>query len=300
MKTLGGSMKQAIKASIGILILLPATAAWSFTGVSWAQLPAGAREAGLAGGMSSMADGLQGSRLAPSSLASMQGMQADASHTQWLQGVTQDQAAFAMGVGHSLGVALDLDWLDMGEVEQITVAGQSNGSIHPTAGAVTLSLGGAVNSNLDAGVAFRGWRQDLDNENALAGSGSASLAYKLMPSISVVGALVDLGSTLDGDDLPTTLRFGGSWHSKGGDRIAFEGAAPIGFKDGVDWSTSLVMPVASVFVVRGGLLLTAGALQPTPTIGMSVLVSTWSFDVGYRPSDALGSTLNIGLSWAAL
>ena len=269
-------------------------------GAAWSRLPAGARSAGYAGGMSSMADGIQGSRLNPAALSNMQGMQMEASHSQWLQGVNQEQGGFGLGLGKSFGAALGFEWVDMGEVTryQPALGGgfTPNGTWHPTAGAITLSLGGELLSKVDAGLAVRGWRQDLDSEGAIAGSGSGSIRFKPVPEASVVLALVDLGTALGGDPLPTTLRLGGAWQLKSGQRVAVEGASVLALSNGVEWSTAVEVPLGSAVNLRGGILLLPGNGGAFPTAGFSVAVSNWALDFAYRAAGELGSTLHAGIT----
>jgi hypothetical protein len=250
--------------------------------------------------MASMAEGLQGSRLNPASLSGLNGTQAEMAHSQWLQGVNQEEGGLALPLGKSLALGAAFEWLDMGEVTryQPLVGGgyASSGSWHPTAGALTLSLGGAINSSLDAGVALRGWRQDLDSEGATAASGSVALRYKPTASLRVDLALLDMGTKLAGDDLPTALRLGGSWQTAGGQRLAVEGAAPLDPAKGIDWSTAVEAPLGKAITLRGGALMLAGNPNPTPTAGFSVAVSNWSLDFAYRAAGELGSTLHAGLT----
>jgi hypothetical protein len=149
---------------------------------------------------------------------------------------------------------------------------------------------------VDGGVALRGWRQDLDGEGATAASGSASLRYKPSAAVNVVVALVDLGTQLAGDKLPTALRLGGSWQSASGQRLAVEGAAPLGSTSAIDWSTAVEAPMGSAITLRAGGLLLAGTQNPIPTAGFSVAVANWSLDFAYRAAGELGSTLHAGLS----
>jgi hypothetical protein len=278
----------------GIASAQPSTAAW-------ANLPSGAREAGLAGGLASLAQGLQGSRLNPASLAGLKGYQVEASHDQWVQGVSQEQGGMAMGIGNGMGVALAADWLDMGEVTryQAGAGGQlvDVGSWDPTAGSITMSLGASLGSQLAVGAAVRGWRQDLDLESALAGSASAAMSFAPAPGWNVVASLLDVGTPLDGDPLPSSLHLGGSWTGGAGQRLAVEATAPLGQQNGMDLSAAVEAPVGKSLTLRGGGLFTAGSLQPVPTMGFSVAVASMSLDFAYSPNSALGSTLNAGISW---
>ena len=106
-----------------------------------------------------------------------------------------------------------------------------------------------------------------------------------------------MGTPLDGDPLPSTLRLGGSWTGRAGERIGLEATQPLGQGNGTDISAAVEAPVGKSLMLRGGGLFTSGALQPVPTMGFSVAVSSISLDFAYSPSGALGSTLNAGLSW---
>jgi hypothetical protein len=295
-------MKKALVIGVFSIAALQQGPAWAQTGaVAWANLPSGAREAGLAGGLAALADGVQGSRLNPASLAGIKGTQAEASHDEWLQGVTQEQGAVAFNMGAGIGAALSADWLDMGEVTRYQT--QANGSLaaagswHPTAGSASLSVGLPLGSDLAAGASVRGWRDDLDSEGAMAGSGSASLRYTPMPAWSLSASLLDVGTPLAGDPLPSTLRVGGAWSGQGGQHVAIEASSLLGSNNGVDLAAAAEMPIGKSMTVRGGGLFTAGSLQPVPTMGFSVAVSSVSLDVAYSPVGSLGSTLNAGLSW---
>lgn len=293
--------KASLFSLITTIALQAASVAHSRPGAAWANLPAGAREAGLAGGMGSLSQGLQGLRQDPSSAATIKSAAVEASHNQWVQGVTQEQAAAGLNLGAGFGAAISAEWLDMGEVTRYKAAPSGGlteeGSWHPTAGAATLSLGSSLSSNMAAGLALRGWRQDLDGEGALAVSVSGSLRYKPLSSVTLVAALVDFGTRLDSEELPTAVRAGASWASKAGSRLGVELSAPLGLNDGIDYAAALELPLGSAIVLRGGALFAAGAVQVAPTGGCSIKVSQWSLDFAYRPS-ALGSTLNAGLSWA--
>ena len=105
------------------------------------KLPSGAKEAGLAGGMASLAQGIQGSSLAPSSLAQLKGVEAQASHDQWMQGISQDQMAVGARFGQ-VGLAVAAEWLDMpiAVLEEAVAMGQ----------VPVLRLGGLVRINRSA------------------------------------------------------------------------------------------------------------------------------------------------------
>lgn len=271
------------------------------TGASWANLPSGAREAGLAGGMAALAQGLQGSRLAPSSLARLQGNQGAVSHDQWVLGVSAETLSVAQGLGHGLGAALSAEWVDMGEVVryQRNASGgmEEAGRWRPSAGALTASLGFPVGDQVAAGVAVRGWRQDLDSDGVMAASASGSLAYQFSPAFSAVASVVDVGSKLGQDDLPSTVRLGAAYHSHLGVRLGLEAALSHQPIDGLDLAGALEAPLGQNLMIRGGGVHLSGSLQLLPTAGLSLNVGSMAVDLAYRPVATLGSTLQAGLSW---
>lgn len=270
-------------------------------GAAWSKLPSGAKEAGLAGGMASLAQGLQGSRLAPSSLAQLQGMEAQASHDQWLQGVSQDQMAVGFKLGQGLGLAVAAEWLDMGEVtryKNMTGGGVvADGTWHPNAGTVALSLGSSLNDKMDAGVAVRGWHQSLDAENSMAASFSASMGYRVTRELSLAASYLDLGTDLGGDALPTNLRLGAAWSFSTRARVAVESTLSSGGSVAPEYSAACEAPLGSAIILRGGVAQVVGQDAPALTTGLSVSLGALALDLAYRPTTSLGSAVNAGLTW---
>ena len=293
-------MRTNITLSIAILALLgPSQMALAEAGAAWSKLPSGAKEAGLAGGMASMARGVEGSRLAPSSLAQLKGVEAQASHDQWMQGVSQDQMAVGTRFGQ-VGVAVAAEWLDMGEVTRYkSLAGggvAEDGNWHPNAGTAALSLGTSLSDSLDAGVALRGWHQSLDGENAMAGSVSASLGYRVDRALSLTASYLDLGSPLDGDALPTQVRLGAAWNFNTRAKVAVESTLSPG-SDAPEYAAACEAPLGSAITLRGGMSQAVGQAAPALSAGFSVALGALDLDLAYRPSTALGSALNAGITW---
>jgi hypothetical protein len=209
--------------------------------------------------------------------------------------------AVGYGFARGFGAAVSAEWLDMGEVTRYRSLNGggvvADGSWHPNAGTVALSLGSSLNEKVDVGVALRGWHQSLDAENSLAASVSASMEYSASRQLSLAASYLDLGTDLGGDALPTSLRLGAAWNFNARARVAVESTLANGGSDAPEYAVAFESPLGPAITLRGGAAQVVGQDTPALSTGLSFAIGALALDLAYRPTSSLGSALNAGLTW---
>ena len=289
-----------MKTLIATLMLAPALAVAAPKGSAWALLPSSARDASLAGGMASLAQGVEGYSLDPSALSQSKYAEAYLSHTQWHEDVKIEHAAVALDAGKVGGLALGLDWADFGTVTryQASSAGgwENAGELRPQAGALSLAWGSALGGGFSLGALGKAWRQSLDGENDTAASASASLRYR-GASWSAVAGLRDWGGRLGGSELPTQFRAGlsvdpAAWLGLGVELTRFS-------QDGSsDVQAAAILRHGSGLALRGGIARQGEEQALMSTVGASVALGSVGLDLAGVFQQGFTPAIQAGLTWA--
>ncbi len=183
---------------------------------SWLQIPTSTRQAALSGAFGALADDVDALGVNPAGLAELSGNEAELLHNIWAQDLTVEHLAYGHGFGN-WGLALGGDYFDFGQVDFYSLNSLgvplANGSFNP----MGLDLYGGVGVALSHGLEF-GVDGKFLMENLVSGLSSstealdAGLKYKNYPTgLGASVAILNLGGTLEGSNLPFSLDVAGSY-----------------------------------------------------------------------------------------
>jgi hypothetical protein len=185
------------------------------TGAAWVKLPVSARMAGLGEAGSALSGTADSLAINPAGLTGMNGMQAGFMHYAWVQGMSVEHLSFGMPrvfKGVKLGLATSLDYLNFGSIDKYNVVNNkpvANGTANPTALQFGMGAAGAVGP-VTSGLGLKILSQNLDGSSATALAVDLGVHYNL-GDVTTAAVLQNLGSQIDGADLPRTLKLGAGY-----------------------------------------------------------------------------------------
>ncbi len=219
--------KQLLALSLAGLLAAPALVfAQSNTGLAnvsapWLQMPDNPRSAAMAGAAVAMAGDVNGIQSNPAGLSGLKGQQASFMHNAWFQGIADEHVAYGAGLpGTGAGLGASFDYVNFGSVDRYVL--NSSGGISPAGSfdpsAYHLDLAYAQDfGQLAAGLSVKMLGQNLDTDRSngfgadLGGQWRTSL-----DGLSFGAALQNLGSQLDGSNLPLNWSLGTAWATPAG------------------------------------------------------------------------------------
>ena len=208
--------KRTLVVLLALLGLVQGTAHAGDIAASWLLIPNSTRDAALSGAFGALADDVDALGVNPAGLAELSGNEAELLHNIWAQNLTVEHLAYGYGFGN-WGFALGGDYFNFGQVDfySLNSSGNpvANGSFNP----MGLNIYGGVGLTL-----FHGLELGVDGkfimENLLSGMSSstealdAGLKYKNYPTgLGASVALLNMGGTLEGSNLPSSLDLAGSY-----------------------------------------------------------------------------------------
>lgn len=210
-------MKVFFSVVIGVVLTGAAWAAGPNVGsqaATWLELPDSARTAAMGGASVALADDVNTVSVNPAGLGGLMGQQVSLMHNAYIQDTSLEHIAYGLGLGSSDGLALSLDYMNYGSIPTSTVSNgelvATGSSINPYGDGFDLGYGHSFGHFL-VGATF-----ELVTENLAGGATNAAAAgdfgvlWRQNPSygLSVGGAAQNLGSQLDGADLPANYQAG--------------------------------------------------------------------------------------------
>jgi hypothetical protein len=271
------------------------------SGAAWLGYPQSARAVAEAGGLGVMAEGLHAVGSNPAGLAQMKGAgEAQLSHSSWAADIRVENLGVASDSGFG-NLALAGTWVDFGGIQGYGLAQngslQATQTLRPSAGALRAAWADQVlRPGFSLGLGASLLQQDLDGtKSSQALAADAGLKAELGAGFSGALSLMNVGTPLDGSELPMSARAGLAW-SQAESRVAL-GVELAGQQGGAnaDVRSALRLRVAESLSARVGFAQLAGA-APEVSLGFSFAVAgRWDLDYAFRQQADLGATHHIGL-----
>ena len=192
---------------------------WADTTASWLDIPSGAKQAAFSGSLGALVDDVEALRVNPAGLADLSGDQVIALHNQWAQNLTMEHFAYGHGFGTS-GIALGGDYINFGQVALYDLsplgAPQANGTFSPLGMDFYAGAGLEVAPGLSLGAEGKILFQSLvSGTTSSAEAIDLGILYRHRPTgLSGGLALLNLGTTLDGADLPLALHLSAAYQTE--------------------------------------------------------------------------------------
>jgi hypothetical protein len=192
---------------------------WAGTSTaSWLLIPTSARQAALSGSFGALADDLDALGVNPAGLAKMTGNQISVLTTQWAQDLAVEHLSYGRGFGEWAGGAVGLDYLDFGRIDGFSLNPSgtpvANGVLSPMAMNFYAGFGWEAVRNMDVGLDVKVILQNLQNEQSYTAAADLGWRYRIPKAgLSLGLALLNLGGTLDGGDLPALLSLSGGYQA---------------------------------------------------------------------------------------
>src|SRR5580658_3449125 len=177
---------------------------------SWLLIPTSTRQAALSGALGALVDDVDALGVNPAGLAELSGNEAELLHNIWVQDLNVEHLAYGHGFGN-WGFALSGDYFNFGQVSFYSLGSSgtpvANGGFSPMGldlyGGLGLSLARGFELGLDGKFLMENLESGLSSST---GAVDVGLKYKHYPSgLGASVALLNLGGTLEGSDLPLSL-----------------------------------------------------------------------------------------------
>ena len=181
------------------------------TAAPWLKLPTSARLAAMGEAGSALSGDVDLQNQNPAAIAGLKGQNLSLMHNAYVQDSALEHAAYGMGIMESAGFSASVDYLSFGAVEKYKVISNAlvaDGSFSPTGLTGSLAYGQSFGS-LAAGVNAKYISQNLAGDAASAFGADFGLQYGKKENGYHYGlglALLNLGTTLDGANLPQTYK----------------------------------------------------------------------------------------------
>jgi hypothetical protein len=192
------------------------------TAAPWLKLPVSARSAAMGeiqAGMPSDVNALTGN---PAWLSTLEGQQFSFMHNSWIQETSIEHAVYGSKVLEQGGLALGLDYVNMGNIEKFDVSSGvpvSSGSFTPSAFNGGFGWGQGFSNGLSAGLGFKYLHQSFDTTTGDSFGFDLGFGWKQAGadgfSLGLVGQ--NIGGQLDGSSLPLAERGGLGYRFEKGD-----------------------------------------------------------------------------------
>lgn len=211
-------MKRSLVFALTFLALPLAAAQTDFAAGSqaapWLKLPNNARSAAMGDAGVALADDVNAAAVNPAGLSQLQGQQLGFMHHAYIMDSAISHVAYGLNAAPGLGVAVSLDYLNFGSIEKYKVENNqlvADGSFSPSAMHLDLGAGYALGA-ASLGVNAKLVSQSFDGSGGSAfGADLGALWSQGEEGLSLGGAVQNLGSQLDGADLPLGYRVGAAY-----------------------------------------------------------------------------------------
>lgn len=186
------------------------------TGLAFLKLGVGARASGLGEAYSSVADDATATYWNPAGLALLDGTQLAFSHTEWIQGISNDFLAFAFpGLGGTVGLSFYSNNVNGIERRELP-SPQPSGTVDANDIALGLSFGHSISSALTVGATVKYLYEKISLEGAAGYAFDFGANYTPFdPPLNFSVVLHNIGSMgellNESIELPRTFRIGVSY-----------------------------------------------------------------------------------------
>lgn len=181
---------------------------------SFLEIDAGARGAAMGGAFTAVADDASSVFYNPAGPALVRSQELMLSHSQWLEGLWNDQISYVQPVSDKLTFFTGVAALAGPPLDKLDIAGNKTGSFMAFDGAIGLGAALVLGEDLYGGVNFKTICQQVDNGRALAYAGDVGFIkqakiLRIGASVQNVGTKMKLYQ--ESFDLPLTYRVGAAF-----------------------------------------------------------------------------------------
>jgi hypothetical protein len=265
----------------------------------WLTLSSNARSSALGDASVALADGVNGAGFNPAGLSQLQGQEAAFQHRSYILDTSIEHVAYGLDIAPFFGLAASVDYINFGSVDKFSLDPStnqltSNGSFNPSAYHVDLGAGYALGS-LSLGATAKFISESLDGSTAAtAAAADLGALWRSPMGLNLGLALLNLGSQLEGADLPLSGRAGAAWKlDLGGDSQVLTLAADVNvpwaddsastFGGGVEYSISL-------YALRAGYKVVGNGGAAGLTLGAGLRFKAFQIDYAYSAIGELGNS----------
>src|SRR5665213_712726 len=274
---------------------------------TWLDLPNSARTAAMGGASRALADDVNTLAVNPAGLGGLTGQQVSLMHNAYVQDTSLEHIAYGLGLGSSDGFAVALDYMNYGSIATNTLSGgelvATGSSINPYGDAFEAGYGHSF-GNFLVGATL-----ELVAENLVGGATNSAVAGNLgvlwrqsvNDGLSAGAAVQNLGSQLDGTNLPTNYQAGLAYRLSlldGRQGLAFAGDASVPAADAASDSFSLGAEYTgnSLWALRAGYKFVGNNGLGGLSVGGGLSYSIATIDYAFVTEGALGDANQFSLS----
>lgn len=273
----------------------------------WLKLPNSARSAAMGEAVVAVSNDVNSISVNPAGLARMNGMEASLLHHMYVVDTSIEHAAFGMSVGDQGGAAVGIDFLNFGTVEKYKVDsnGQlaADGTLNPSSMAINLGYGKGFGA-FAAGLNVKMISQSLDGSSSSSAFGAdLGLHWSQSQKDGLAAALAvqNVGSQLDGANLPTNIKAGAAYKLAMADStnallFALDFNSPTADSGASSASLGAEFAGGSLWALRGGYKLAGNGGAGGLSVGGGLSYSIGTLDYAFVNQGVLGNSNEISLS----
>jgi hypothetical protein len=238
-----------------------AVASSAGVGMRWMALPGSARVAGMAGAFVAQGAELGALEINPAGLAGLDKWEVAFTHNAWIEGMSVDRVAGGAHLGTLGTVGASFDYLNLGQIESITLDASGNpingDNLFPNAMALGLNWAGAYGA-LGLGLGLKVLQQDLTGGSISHGfQGDLGGRWIFANGLRLGASAQNLGFDDGGGQRPLRFRTGLGYTLLGAKPLALELNADIQPNDqsGAVWRAGTEWAVFPSLALRAGYVL---------------------------------------------
>ncbi|MEI6846080.1 MAG: PorV/PorQ family protein [Candidatus Firestonebacteria bacterium] len=212
-------LKRSFLVLSSVLALLSSDVFSANSALSFLRIAPGARAVAMGETFTAVAEGVDSVYWNPAGLANMETMDVSLMHMFYWDSSIYEYLAVSYPLNNKLKLGAHITYLNYGAIEKISET--SSGSIGTSSGTFTpfdlcfaVSAGYILSQDVQVGVTAKYAMQSIDTDTASAIAGDAGVLIKLRmitDNLLFGGAISNLGTQINGDNLPLTARGGLSY-----------------------------------------------------------------------------------------
>lgn len=215
-------MKLRYKIWMGVLIIITLLPLFTLayggekdvgtTGATFLKLPTSARALALGNAYTAIGGDIHCISYNVAGLARTNSSELSAVHLQWFQDVAYEYLAYAQKLGNDT-LALSLAYVDLGSIQRTTASKQEGAglpSFTPKDYLFNLSYAKNIQNNFQAGLSLKFIKEEIYDWDDTSVALDIGIMANLNNMLSLGASIQNLGSKLDKDKLPLSIKLGSS------------------------------------------------------------------------------------------
>jgi hypothetical protein len=265
----------------------------------WLKLSNTARTTAMGEAGVAIADDVNAASVNPAGLSQLTGQEVAFMHHAYILDSAAEHLAYGLKLIENLGLSVSLDYLNFGSVNKYTVDTATNslkeaGSFNPSGYHLDLGAGYAF-GNLSAGLNLKMLGQTFESSGSSAFAADLGALWKNEGGLSLGAALQNLGTTLDGSNLPMGLRAGAAYKiglSAPTDAVVLAADANMPSADAAATSFGAGVEYAAkdLYAIRAGYKMTGNGGAGGLTVGAGLSYKMARIDYAFSAVGDLGNS----------